>query len=164
MKAERGNWHPMKRDELRDELVHDRYKSKRKLPAPTRCPQCGAVYHDGRWTWKTAPPGANEALCPACHRTRDRFPAGYVTLKGNFPVAHRDEILHLARNREAQVKAEHPLERIMAIADVEDGVLITTTGTHLARGIGEALHSACKGELEYHYNKDENLLRVLWTR
>ena len=164
MKATRGSWHPLQRDELRDELVHDSYKSKRKLPEPTRCPQCGAVYHDGRWQWRNAPAGAHEEPCPACHRMRDKFPAGYVTLQGGFFAAHRDEILHLARNREAHEKAEHALERIMAVEEVEGGVLITTTDTHLARDIGEAVHEAYKGDLQYHYNKEENLLRVHWAR
>lgn len=164
MKAERGGWRPLRREELRDELVHDSYKSKRKLPEPARCPTCGAVYHAGRWSWGTAPADANEATCPACHRIRDRFPAGYVTLKGEFLAPHREEILHLVRNREAREKAEHPLERIMAIEDTGEGVLVTTTGTHVARDIGEALHSAYKGDLEYHYNSEENLLRVSWRR
>jgi NMD protein affecting ribosome stability and mRNA decay len=164
MKATRDGWRLLRREELRDELVHDSYKSKKKLREPTRCPECGAVYHDGRWQWLPAPAGAHEEICPACHRIRDRFPAGYVTLKGEFFRSHRDDIVHLARNREQHEKAEHPLERIMAVDDVDDGVLITTTDTHLARDIGEAVHAAYKGELEYHYNKEENLLRVLWTR
>jgi NMD protein affecting ribosome stability and mRNA decay len=164
MKSERGNWRLLRRDELRDELVHDSYKSKRKLPEPTRCPECGAVYIDGRWSWASAPAEAHEALCPACHRVRDHYPAGYVTLTGEFFAGHRDEILHLARNREAKEKAEHPLERIIGVEDVDQGVTITTTDTHLARDIGEAVHAAYKGELEYHYNKEENLLRVHWAR
>jgi hypothetical protein len=52
----------------------------------------------------------------------------------------------------------------MKIEDEDDGVLITTTDIHLARGIGEALHHAYQGELEYHYNEQENLLRVVWAR
>ena len=164
MKAARDGWRPLRREELRDELVHDSYKSKKKLPEPTRCPDCGAVYHDGRWQWLPAPAGAHEEICPACHRIRDRFPAGYVTLKGEFFRTHRDDIVHLARNREQHERAEHPLERIMAVEDIDDGVLITTTDTHLARDIGEAVHAAYKGKLDYHYNKEENLLRVLWAR
>jgi NMD protein affecting ribosome stability and mRNA decay len=164
MKTERGGWRPLRRDELRQELVHDSYKTKRKLAEPTRCPDCGAVYRDGRWTWGAASAGADEARCPACHRVRDRFPAGYVTLSGEFVGSHRDEVLHLVRNREAAEKAEHPLQRIMAVEDSADGVLVTTTDTHLARSIGEAVHAAFKGELEFKYNKEENLLRVQWTR
>lgn len=164
MKAERGGWRPIRRDELRDELVHDTYKSGKKLAEPSRCPDCGAVYHRGRWTWDPAPAGAAEATCPACHRIKDDFPAGRVTLKGEFLASHRDEIEHLVRNCESKERAEHPLQRIIAIQAQADGLLVTTTDIHLARGIGDALHSAYKGELEYHYNKEENLLRVEWRR
>jgi NMD protein affecting ribosome stability and mRNA decay len=149
---------------LRDELVHDTYRSKGKLAEPTRCPDCGVVYSGGRWNWSTAPEAAGEERCPACQRVRDRYPAGYVVLKGDFLAGHREEVLQLARHREAKEKAEHPLERIMAVEDVEGGVQITTTDTHLARDIGEAVYSAYRGELEYHYNKEQNLLRVHWAR
>lgn len=76
----------------------------------------------------------------------------------------RAEILHLVRNREATEKAAHPLERIMAIEDVEGGVLVTTTDTHLARNIAEAVQAAYRGDLDFHYNKEENLLRATWSR
>lgn len=164
MKADRGGWRPLRREELRDELVHDSYKSKRKLAEPTRCPECGAIYDSGRWQWGIAAAGAHETRCPACHRIHDKFAAGYVSLNGEFLVAHRDEVLQLVRHHEAREKAEHPLQRIMDIKDVDDGVLVTTTDIHLARDIGEAVHAAYKGDLQYHYNKGENLLRVRWTR
>jgi NMD protein affecting ribosome stability and mRNA decay len=152
------------REELRQELVHDSYKATAKLRDPTRCPTCGAVYHEGHWRWGTAPVGAHEEPCPACHRIHDEFPAGYVSLSGDFFQEHRDEILHLVRNCEAREKAEHPLERIMAIEDAKDGVVVTTTDSHLARLIGESLHAAQKGKIEFHYSKEENLLRVNWMR
>jgi len=154
----------VRRDELIQELVHDTYKSRKKLPEPTRCPDCGAVFQGGRWNWSGEAAAANEERCPACHRIHDRFPAGYVALKGEFFAGHRDEILRRVRNCEETEKRGHPLERLMAIEDLEGGVLVTTTGTHLARRIGDALHDAYKGDLDYHYNKEENLLRVAWRR
>jgi NMD protein affecting ribosome stability and mRNA decay len=144
--------------------MHDSYKSGRKLPEPTRCPDCDAVFQSGRWVWGSAPAAAHLERCPACHRIHDNFPAGFLTLKGAFLGAHRDEILHLMRNQEAKEKAEHPLQRIMAIVASIDGVSITTTDTHLARGLAQALHRAYKGELEFHYNKEDNLLRATWSR
>jgi len=164
VKNQRREFQPIGREQLLQELVHDSYKAGRKLAEPTRCPDCGAVFQNGRWIWGTAPAAAHEERCPACHRTHDKFPAGFVTLKGAFLRAHRDEILHLIRHHEAKEKAEHPLQRIMAIADSADGILVTTTDTHLARDIAQALHDAYKGELEFHYSKKENLLRATWTR
>jgi len=157
-------WRPLRREQLLQELVHDSYKSKRKLAEPTRCPQCGAVYHGGRWKWGSAPATAHETLCPACHRIRDHFPAGYISLKGEFFEAHRKDILSLVRGCEAREKAEHPLERIMGIEDAKEGTLVTTTDAHLARRIAEALHSAYKGRLLFRYNKEDARLRVFWSR
>ena len=155
----------LQREQLLQELVHDSYKSKHKLSEPTLCPDCGAVYHRGRWQWGVAPEkGAHMERCPACHRIHDHFPAGYVTLGGAFFGEHRDEILHRVRHCEEAEKRDHPLERIMAIEANAEGTVVTTTDPHLARRIGDALYHAFKGELEYHYNKDENLLRVAWTR
>jgi len=164
MKPDRGSFRMLRREQLLQELVHDSYKTKGKLPEPTRCPQCGATYHHGRWSWEAAPGGAHEQLCPACHRIRDRYPAGYVTLQGPYLKQHRDEITHMVRNSEGKEKTGHPLERIMAIEDTDAGILVTTTGTHMARDIAERVHEAYKGEVEFHYNKEDQLLRATWTR
>ena len=164
MKGDRGSFRMLQREQLLQELVHDSYKSKRKLGEPTRCPVCSAVYRRGRWSWGAAPAGAHEERCPACERIHDRFPAGYVMLGGAFFESHRDEILQRVRRCEEAEKAEHPLQRIMAIESDTAGSTVTTTDTHLARRIGDALHDAYKGTLEYHYNKEENLLRVTWSR
>ena len=164
MKAERGGFQMLRREQLLQELVHDTYKSGHKLPEPTRCPGCGALFHKGRWTWDAAPPGAHEQSCPACHRIHDDFPAGYVALGGAFLAGHRDEILRLVKNCEEKEKAEHPLERIMAIRNAGDGIEVTTTGIHLAREIAERLHHAYQGELAFHYNEEDHLVRASWSR
>lgn len=150
-------------DNLFQERVHDAYKARAKPHEPTVCPQCGAVFHDGRWQWLTAPEGAHSETCPACHRIHDQFPAGFLSMKGEFIQSHRDEIMHLLHNHEKRERTEHPLKRIMSIEEKPDETLVTTTDIHLARGMGEALHHAYQGELEYHYNPEQNLLRVNWA-
>lgn len=160
----RTGFRPVRRDKLIQERVHDTYMIKGKLSEPSVCPTCGAVYHKGRWQWLPRPDQAREQPCPACRRISDEFPAGYVTLSGGFLAQRRDEILHLIRNHAAKAQAEHPLERIIDMTDHDGGILVTTTDIHLARGIGEALEHAYQGELEFHYNEGENLLRVHWAR
>ena len=153
-----------RRDRLIREHVHDPYKTRLKLPEPTVCPQCGAVFHEGRWQWAPRPDDAHEQLCQACHRTNDRYPAGELTLAGTFIARHRDELIHLARHQEEQEKGEHPLHRIMDIEQADDALVIRTTDIHLPRRIGEALRHAYHGELEFHYDQETYFIRVRWTR
>lgn len=164
-KQSRGTPYLPKRDAgVTRRNMDDPYRNSAKPPEPTECPQCHATFTEGRWTWEKAPSDANEQLCPACQRIRDEFPAGYVTIKGAFFSEHKDEIVSLIENHEKKEKAERPLQRIMAIDQKRDGVEVTTTDSHLARGIAEALHSAYKGELKLRYSRDENLLRAVWRR
>jgi hypothetical protein len=153
-----------RRDSMFEERVHDAYKARHKLPEPTVCPQCGALFHDGRWQWGQAPAGAHQETCSACQRIKDDFPAGFVTLSGDFFTAHREEIMHVVHNVEKRERSEHPFNRVMNIEEKNGATLVTTTDIHLARGIGEAIHAAYQGDLKFHYNPDEYLLRVHWTR
>jgi NMD protein affecting ribosome stability and mRNA decay len=164
VKAGRGGFRMLRREQLLQETVHDTYKLPRKLAEPARCRDCGAVYRDGRWSWASPGGPMKELLCPACQRLRDDFPAGFVSVSGEFFAQHRDEILALVRHCEETEKRDHPLERIMKVTDDAGGVLVTTTGIHLARRIGDALEDAYKGSLQFHYNKEELLLRVDWRR
>jgi NMD protein affecting ribosome stability and mRNA decay len=153
-----------RRDRLVKEKRHDAYKETAKWPEPTVCTDCNAVFMDGRWSWKEPPADANKTRCPACQRIVDNYPAGYVELKGPFFQEHREEILNLVRNEEKLEKGEHPLERIMAIEEEGEGVLITTTGVHIARRIGEAVEKAYEGNFEFRYGDGEKSIRVFWSR
>jgi NMD protein affecting ribosome stability and mRNA decay len=151
-------------DRLLEQFEHDPYHSRLKLKEPSVCSDCGAVFHKGRWAWSEAPADAHKALCPACARTRDEIPAAYLNLRGTFVTTHRTEIMQLARNLAQRERAEHPLKRIMDIEESYDGMKLSFTEAHLAREVGEALHKAYKGELNYHYIDAEIMLRVNWTR
>jgi NMD protein affecting ribosome stability and mRNA decay len=144
---------------------NDPYRSKSKLPQPTVCPQCGIVYDDGRWQRMARPVGAvHEHLCPACHRINDRFPAGYVTLRGDFADTHRREIMALVRNTEEREQGEHALQRIMEVDEDGPEIAITTTDIHLARRIGEVISHAYEGDLDITYGPEDYVVRITWTR
>jgi cytochrome c553 len=147
------------------ESQHDAYRLREKLPEPSFCPLCSAVYEQGRWQWKEPLSAkAPHVLCSACRRQRDHQPAGIVRLAGQFLQRHRDELLQRVRNHAEHARAEHPMQRIMAIEDDGDAVVITTTDVHLARGIGEAVHQSFRGTLEVKPSPQQDLMRVNWQR
>jgi NMD protein affecting ribosome stability and mRNA decay len=153
-----------RRDQTVQEYQHDTYKLREKLKEPTICTECGALFHKGRWTWGAKPADADEITCPACMRIRDKYPKGLVTLKGSFKDEQHEQVTGLVKNTEAAEKREHPLSRIMSMETKPEGLVISTTDTHLSRRIGEALKHAYHGELELHYDQGEDFVRVTWTR
>ncbi len=153
-----------RRDRTVQEYQHDTYKLRGKIKEPTVCSECGALFHKGRWTWSAAPAGSDEIICPACMRIRDKYPKGFVTIAGGFKDTQHDQVIGLVKNTEDLEKKEHPLSRIMSIDSKPEGLVIATTDTHLPRRIGDALKHAYHGELELHYDKAEDFVRVTWTR
>jgi hypothetical protein len=155
---------PRRGGRAQDRDVTDPYKRTKKLQEPTVCPQCAAVYIEGRWCWAERPANANEELCQACHRINDNFPAGVVTLSGDFLAGHKDDIMNIVRRQEEIEMAEHPFNRIMAINPDPEQIEITTTDLHLPRRIGTALKSAYDGNLDMTYEEDGYFVRVNWRR
>lgn len=159
-----GNTH-QRRDRLIQEETHDTYRTDRKFAEPTVCRECGAAFQRGRWTWaRERPQNAHEQTCPACRRVRDAYPAGFVLIGGSFFGEHRDEITNLVHNQAEKENAEHPMKRIMNVQETSDGVTVTTTDSHLARSIGDALERAYEGKLDYEYSPQDEMLRVSWKR
>lgn len=153
-------------DRLIQERNHDPYKSQKKLPEPTLCHECKAVFTGSRWQWlENISQPMNVTLCPACSRIHDNVPAGILSVGGEFFRQHREEILRLLHNRMDAEKAQHPLKRLMSIEDMPDGSLVATfTDTHSPRDIGKALANAYQGELDIDYAEDEDFTRVDWSR
>jgi hypothetical protein len=70
----------------------------------------------------------------------------------------------LVKAREARAREDHALQRIMSVEPAGDGLVVTTTGAHLARALAVAVHEAFKGTLDMTYSQGENLLRATWKR
>lgn len=155
---------PRYRARIFDTTEHDPYHAPERYPEPTLCEDCKAVFRHGRWSWEAPPPGSHVALCPACARTQDQLPAGFVTLDGPYTVAHRAQLLEIARNQADLERREHPLNRIMRIDVQPEHVEIATTDVHLPRRIGTALKRAHDGKLTVRFAENEYSVRVHWRR
>lgn len=152
----------------KDRLIRDRrkdvYIDQIILKEPAICNKCNAIYTNGRWTWKTTEQVTTKTTCPACRRISDNYPAGYLEIKGNFFLLHSTDILNLVNNIERLEKTERPLERIITISESKDKTVITTTGIHIARRIGEALSRSYQGKYNFQYADGEKSIRVCWER
>ena len=84
-------------------------------------------------------------------------------MKGPYKAQHRDQVMGIIRNTEAQEKKTYPLARIMTIEDRAEDLVVLTTDAHLPRRIGEALKHSHHGELDIQYDQDEDFIRITWT-
>ncbi|CAJ0818060.1 BCAM0308 family protein [Ralstonia sp. ASV6] len=164
LRSQSGRVRPARWSPFSEEPIHEHYRQPDKTPAASCCPVCGAVFLKGRWQWRNPPPGAKTMVCSACRRAADQVPAARIRLSGHFEAAHREEVLMLARHREAALRADHPMERIMAVESTADSTEILTTGFHLARDIGHAIHHAFQGRLTFNYGNAATELHVEWAR
>ena len=150
---------------LLTEEIHDPYRTPTKAKGPARCPDCGATYLKGRWTWaRLTPAPVSRLVCPACRRVRDRVPAGEIVLQGTFLATHLDEALHVLHNVAKAESNDHPLHRIMDIRRQSPGLIVTTTDIHLPRRIIHALEASWGGAVATHYDEGGHFVRASWER
>jgi len=161
---QRGGRHRRRFGHAQDPGILDPYKRPGKMPEPAACPQCGAVYQAGRWHWGTRPADAHDVVCQACHRINDRYPAGIVTVADTLTATEKADMLNFVRHQETAEKAEHPMNRIIAIDESPAAIVITTTDIHLPRRIGEAIERAFHGKHTTHFDKGGYFVRVNWGR
>ncbi len=136
------------------------------------CSGCRAVYMNKRWYADEAlfisslgSPDTVKMACPACLKIRDGFPGGIVTLKGDFVLPHKQDLMNLIKNEEARARGFNPLERVMSIRENGHGnMVISTTNEKLAQRLGRAIKKAFHGEVTYQWSHDNKLARVDWER
>ena len=136
------------------------------------CPGCHALFRHRRWFFDEDlylevkdRPEVHSLTCPACLKKEHGYFEGEVSvLHSPFLNNHREEIMNLIHNEEERAKGVNPLERIVAITEEKNRMIVTTTNERLAQRIGRELNKAYRGRTEYHWSEDTKLLRVTWER
>ena len=136
------------------------------------CEGCRSVYMNKRWYYEGVVdetalknPDAAKIVCPACLKMRDNFPGGIVTLKGDYVLSHKHDLIRLIKNEEERARGLNPLERVMSMKENGYGSLvIATTNERLAQRLGRAIKKAFHGDVAYNWSHDNKLVRVDWVR
>ncbi len=128
------------------------------------CKECGALKHNGTWTWDPLPNSYSEDYCPACLKIKNNSPGSAITLSGQYTVDHRDDLIELIHSIAAEETALHPLERLIEIERHEDRLIVNTTGEIMPRRIGYALNLKYHGYLETKPSANEGVIYYVWKK
>lgn len=155
----------------RAETSSDPYLQGEGLPEPAVCAGCQAIYRKKRWYRDAAEyevlardAEVRKVTCQACRKMEDRYPEGYVTLRGEYLWRHEEEIRNLLQNEESKAMAKNPLERIMRMEREGEALIIETTEEKLAEHLGRAMNKAHQGELDIAWDDKHAICRVCWQR
>ncbi|MDP3013331.1 MAG: BCAM0308 family protein, partial [Candidatus Subteraquimicrobiales bacterium] len=129
------------------------------------CRNCLFIFDGHKWLFDEAQHSklakkSTETLCPGCKRIEKRRIDGVVYLKGTFLGAHRKEVFNLIENVAEKAKERNVAARIFEIVPSEGGFMVETTEHALAERIGKELKKAFSGNLEIHWLKKEEFVRV----
>jgi len=147
------------------------------------CSRCDAVWYDGHWhtapnlaaalkAKRKASKPSKDVFCDECrfvvHGHADAKSAlyeGELTLDGLIDKGEKAEILATVRNAAKRATRRDPEDRIVAIDDRGERVVVTTTENQLAVILGKAVDSSHKGgKLRIVWSSDDLPARVHWTR
>lgn len=149
-------------------LERDCYLPRRSPKEIIQCTGCGAFYFRRRWTLSlpgefSNPVQTHPIYCPACTKTRERFPGGELHLVG-VEAANRNEIARILRNEEERARQKNPLERIMRLQVTNGDWRVETTTEKLAQRLGRSIRKARGGKLQYKWGHNNKFARVVWEQ
>ncbi|MCW2246071.1 hypothetical protein M2352_001662 [Azospirillum fermentarium] len=131
----------------------------------TRCPECGALHHQGRWRWGLPYISAEQRVCPACVRMADGTPAGMLVVPSDAVGGDGDSILFLIRHAAGAERRDDPMRRIIGVTeDAGQGIMVTATDAGLPAELGRRLAAALGGVVTSDAPDPLGFVRVFWHR
>ena len=73
-----------RQDRLIKEKRNDVYQEWGKMPEPTLCTKCGALFLKGRWSWEKPTERQIKPFVLHASASADNFPAGRIEIKGEI--------------------------------------------------------------------------------
>ncbi len=168
MPSGKGLVRALNRRGTRPEKLHPAEAATRRLPEPTVCERCGAVFHRRTWRIDRTPSQAALArarwrVCPGCKQQAAGEWYGRVRLRGAFVGAHEAELRRRIDNVAARAQSMQPMRRVVSIDRTEDGLEVLTTSQKLAHRIVHELRKTFRGRASYTWT-DDRTLDAVWER
>lgn len=133
------------------------------------CKGCGFIYDGKKWFKDEKLLArlkryheAEELLCTACKRMRDKIACGVVYLKASFLKEREEEIMKFIRKEEEVEQSHNHLSRILNIYWDNNRLIIETINQQLAVHIGKKMKKMYGGHLEItggrsgHYSRGQD--------
>jgi NMD protein affecting ribosome stability and mRNA decay len=139
-----------------------------RLPEPSICQGCGAIFSRRLWR-KNHKIGAavlaraHWMRCPACQQADQGVGFGRVVIRGAFALANESAIRRRIANVASRAAHTQPEHRISAIERRAETIEIITTSQKLAHRIAHELKKVFHGRASYAWS-DDGTLRATWER
>lgn len=168
MASGKGLVRALNRRGTRPEKLHPAEAATRRLPEPTMCERCGAVFQRRTWRIDRRPSAAALSrarwrVCPGCKQQEAGEWYGRVRLRGAFVAAHEEELRRRIENVAARARSMQPLRRLVSIDRDGDGLEVLATSQKLAHRIVNELRKAFRGRARYTW-ADDGTLEAVWER
>jgi NMD protein affecting ribosome stability and mRNA decay len=139
-----------------------------RLPEPSACDRCGAIFT--RRSWRRGGDISRAFLarvhwttCPACRDVGEAAGRGRLVIRGEYVATHEEEIRRRIANVERRASAQQPERRVSTI-ERRNGVLeVITTSQKLAHRLAHELKKAFRGRASYAWS-DDGTLTAVWQR
>lgn len=168
MPTDKGIIRSQSRRGARSDKVKPVEAATRRLPEPTLCERCGAVFQRRTWRTDRAPSAALLArarwrVCPACKQQAADEWYGRVRLRGAFVAAHEAELRRRIANVAGRARATQPERRLVSVERSGRDLEVLTTSQKLAHRIVHELRKAFRGTASYRWT-DDRTLDAVWER
>ncbi len=137
-----------------------------RLPEPSACERCGAVFSRRSWRRAGAAPllaRAHWTICPGCKQASKEVGFGRILLRGAFVAANEELVRRRIANVAARAKSTQPERRISSIERQGDVIEVLTTSQKLAHRIVHELKKVFRGRATYAWS-DDGTLFATWQR
>lgn len=114
------------------------------------CEKCDAVYYKKSWhhnlrhhkDLKENLP-VKFSLCPACEMIKNRQFEGEIIIK-NIPIKIKNDLIDLAKTFSKRAFERDPMDRLIAVKETKEGIIITTTENQLAVKLAKKIKETFK--------------------